>query len=27
LQARRLSFSVDLMRALGGGYAPRSSAI
>ncbi len=26
LQARRLSFSVDLVRALGGGYAPRSSA-
>jgi outer membrane protein TolC len=25
LQARRLSFSVDLVRALGGGYSPRSS--
>jgi NodT family efflux transporter outer membrane factor (OMF) lipoprotein len=26
LQARRLSFSVDLVRALGGGYAPRAAA-
>jgi len=26
LQARRLSFSVDLVRALGGGYSPRSSS-
>jgi NodT family efflux transporter outer membrane factor (OMF) lipoprotein len=26
LQARRLSFSVDLVRALGGGYSPRSAS-
>ena len=26
LQARRLSFSVDLVRALGGGYLPGAAA-